>query len=160
MGFIADLFRALLGMGILLGICYLLSSNRRAVNWRLVGSGMILQVLLAILILKVPGVSVVFDWLAKGFQSILEFTSEGAEFLFGDLVTKTDSFGYIFAFQVLPTIVFFSALSAVLYYFGILQKVVYGLAWLMNRTMGTFRRGESGCCCQCIHRSNGGPAGD
>ena len=136
MGFFADLLRALLGIGVLLGIAYALSTNRKAIDWRLVGVGMGLQVLLALMILKVPGVSTIFDWLAKGFQKILLFTGAGAEFMFGDLVTKTDSFGYIFAFQVLPTIVFFSAFTAALYYFGILQKIVYGLAWLMSRTMG------------------------
>ena len=136
MDFIIELLRAGLGIVILLGICYLLSNDKRAIDWRLVGSGMALQLILAILIIKVPYVNVLFDFIATGFQKILQFTEAGATFMFGSLVTNLDGFGYIFAFQVLPTIVFFSALSSVLYYFGILQKVVYGLAWLMNRTMG------------------------
>ncbi len=136
MGFIGELLRAGLGIVVLLGICVLASNYRRAIVWRLVSVGMGLQFVLALLILKAPGVSKVFDLLARGFQSILDFSAAGAEFMFGSLVTKLDSFGYIFAFQVLPTIVFFSAFTAALYYFGILQRVVYGLAWLMSKTMG------------------------
>ncbi len=136
MNFFEDLFRAVFGVAVLLGSCYLLSNNRKAINWRLVGAGMLLQLGLALLILKVPYVNVIFDYIAKGFQQILSFTEAGAQFLFGSIVQDMSTFGYIFAFQVLPTIVFFSALSAILYYFGILQKVVYGLSWLMSRTMG------------------------
>lgn len=136
MDFLNDLFRASLGVTVLLGICYLLSSNRKAINWRLVAIGMGLQLLLAFFILIVPGVSSVFDWISKGFTSVIAFTAAGSQFMFGNIVTDMSSFGYIFAFQVLPTIVFFSALTAVLYYLGILQKIVYGLAWLLTRTMG------------------------
>jgi CNT family concentrative nucleoside transporter len=128
--------RGILGIILLLGIAYLLSSNRKAVSWRVVGIGTLLQFFLAIMILKVPFVSDIFDWLAKMFEKTLSFSSKGAEFLFAGLVSKVDTFGYIFAFQVLPTIVFFSALSSVLYYFGILQKVVKGMAWVMTKTMG------------------------
>ncbi|MEL6143288.1 MAG: nucleoside transporter C-terminal domain-containing protein, partial [Bacteroidota bacterium] len=95
-----------------------------------------LQFLLAFLMLKADGVSYVVDIIASGFRSTLDFTAAGSKFLFGSIVQDTDSFGYIFAFQVLPTVVFFSALTAVLYYLGVLQKVVYGLAWLLSRTMG------------------------
>lgn len=136
MDFLNDLFRASLGVSILLGICYLLSSNRKAINWRLVAIGMGLQLFLAFFILVVPGVSSIFDWISKGFTSVIAFTAAGSQFMFGNIVTDMSSFGYIFAFQVLPTIVFFSALTAVLYYLGVLQKIVYGLAWLLTRTMG------------------------
>ncbi|MEM1319609.1 MAG: nucleoside transporter C-terminal domain-containing protein [Bacteroidota bacterium] len=136
MDFLISLLRGGLGIIVMLAVCYFFSSNRRAIDWRLVGAGMLLQIVLAIFILKVPYVSVFFDWIAKGFTEVLKFSEEGAKFMFGSLVTNLEGFGYIFAFQVLPTIVFFSALSSVLYYFGILQKVVYGLAWLMNKTMG------------------------
>lgn len=135
MEFLVSLLRAGLGIAVLIGLCYLLSNNRRAIKWRLVWSGMALQVVLAILILKVPGVSQVFDFIAKFFQEVIRYTAAGAEFLFGSIVQDQTTFGYIFAFQVLPTIVFFSALSAILYYFGILQKIIYGIAWLMKRTM-------------------------
>ncbi len=136
MEFVVDLLRAILGVSVLLGICYLLSANRKAIDWRLVGMGMSFQVILGILILKVPYVSVFFDIIAKGFQKILAFSEAGAQFLFAGLVEDVNTFGYIFAFQVLPTIVFFSAFSSILYYFGILQKVVKGMAWLLSKTMG------------------------
>ena len=127
--------RAGLGMAVLLLVCFALSTDRRAINWRLVGVGMALQIVLAIFILRVPGVSQVFDFIAGFFSEILRFTAAGAEFLFGAIVTEQDTFGYIFAFQVLPTIVFFSALSSILYYLGLLQKVIFGMAWFMKRTM-------------------------
>ncbi|PHI21824.1 Na+ dependent nucleoside transporter [Lewinellaceae bacterium SD302] len=136
MTFANDLFRAVLGLTILLGVCYLLSKNRKAINWKLVGIGVGMQFVLAFLMLKAKGVSYAIDLVATGFRKTLEFTAAGSQFLFGSIVQDMDSFGYIFAFQVLPTIVFFSALTAVLYYLGILQKVVYGLAWLLSRTMG------------------------
>lgn len=135
MEFTVSLLRAALGMSVLLGFCYLLSSNRKAINWRLVSGGIILQVVLAVLILKVPGISLIFDYIAGFFREVLRYTEAGAEFIFGNIVTDQQTFGYIFAFQVLPTIVFFSALSAILYYFGILQKIIYGVAWLMRRVM-------------------------
>lgn len=136
MDFLVDLSRGVLGLVVMLGICYLLSADRKRINWRLVISGMALQIILALLILKVPGVNILFDHIAGFFQGVLEYTAAGSEFLFGGLVKDMDSFGYIFAFQVLPTIVFFSALSAVLYYFGILQKIIYYVALLMKKTMG------------------------
>ncbi|HMP30093.1 MAG TPA: nucleoside transporter C-terminal domain-containing protein [Saprospiraceae bacterium] len=136
MDLLVNIGRGLLGIILLLGIAFLLSSNKKAISWKLVGIGMILQIFLAIMILKLPFVSEIFDWLAKMFERTLSFSSKGAEFLFAGLVSKVDTFGYIFAFQVLPTIVFFSALSSVLYYFGILQKVVKGMAWVMTKTMG------------------------
>ena len=129
------LLRGTLGMFFLVLVCFLFSTNRSAINWKTVIVGIFLQFVLAIAILKVPGVSQVFDLGAKFFQQVLEFSSAGAEFLFSGLVTDTDTFGYIFAFQVLPTIVFFSSLAAVLFYLGILQKIIFGLAWLMKRTM-------------------------
>lgn len=128
--------RGTLGILSFLAICYFLSNNKKNINWRLVVTGILGQILLAILILQVPFVSNMFDFIASFFRKVLEFTEAGSKFLFGDLVTDTESFGYIFAFQVLPTIVFFSALSAVLYYLGILQKIIYGTAWVMKKTMG------------------------
>ncbi|MEM6771587.1 MAG: nucleoside transporter C-terminal domain-containing protein [Bacteroidota bacterium] len=136
MDFAYDLFRCIIGLAVMLSVCYFFSRNRKGINWRLVGIGVGMQFVLAVLILKVPGVSIVFDYVAAGFRKTLEFTAAGSEFLFGSIVNDMDSFGYIFAFQVLPTIVFFSALSAILYYLGILQKVVFGMAWLLSKTMG------------------------
>lgn len=135
-----DIFRGILGMLVIVGVCYAFSKNRAAINWRLVLTGIVLQVVLALLILKVPFLNALFDWMAKGFQQIIAFTDEGSKFLFGYLikdVTINDelSLGSIVAFKVLPTIVFFSALTAMLYYLGILQKIIFAFAWLMRRTM-------------------------
>ncbi|MEM0992669.1 MAG: nucleoside transporter C-terminal domain-containing protein [Bacteroidota bacterium] len=133
-----DILRGLLGVAILLAVCYIFSKKRSAIDWRLVAAGIGLQVVLALLILEVPFLNSAFDAIAKGFQQVINFTDEGSKFLFGSLVDGkvldgTVNFG--FAFRVLPTILFFSALTAVLYYLGILQKIIYGFAWLMKRTM-------------------------
>lgn len=136
MEFTTSLLRGILGMAVLIIVCYLLSANRKKIDWRMVSIGIGLQVVLAVLLLKVPFVNKMFDWIADKFAKLLQFSAAGAEFIFGDLVTRSDTFGYIFAFQVLPTIVFFSAISAMLYYFGILQKIVFALAWIMSKTMG------------------------
>ena len=127
--------RGLLGMFALLAIAFLFSANRKAINWMLVLKGLALQFILAIAILKVPYVEDGFDLVGRGFVAILGFTREGSLFLFGNLISDTTSFGYIFAFQVLPTVVFFSALTSLLYYYNILQKVVYVFAWIMKRTL-------------------------
>lgn len=130
-----SIMRGALGMVFLLFVCYLLSSNRRKINWRLVLTGLALQLIFAILVLKVPFVATVFDWISDKVVTFLNFSEKGAEFLFGGLVTDMDSFGYIFAFKVLPTIVFFSAFTSLLYYLGILQLFVKAFAWVMSKTM-------------------------
>lgn len=145
MELITSLVRGGLGIIFLLGLCYLLSSNRKKINWKLVGIGLSMQILLAILILKVPIVRIIFDYFASFFVIILDFTEKGTEFVLGswpDVVQINDGItgevfnvGYIFAFKVLPTIIFFSALSSVLYYLGILQVIIKGFAWIMSKTM-------------------------
>lgn len=125
--------RGLGGILVLLAVATLFSAKRGQVDWRLVGIGVTLQVVFGILITKVDVVADIFASVSRGFVLFLSFSQDGASFLFGDLAT--DSFGFIFAFQVLPTIIFFSTVSAGLYYLGILQKVVYGIAWVMSRTM-------------------------
>ena len=136
MSFGMSLARGALAIAVLLGICVLLSNNRKRIDWKLVGIGMGFQLTLALLLLKVPMVNLFFDKVAKIFTKVLNVSEAGAEFMFGNLVTDLNTFGYIFAFKVLPTIVFFSALTAILYYLGILQLVVKGMAWVMSRTMG------------------------
>lgn len=131
-----DISRGALGIVFLLLVCYLLSSNRRLIDWRLVTIGMIAQFIFLVAILKVSFINKLFEYMARFFSKILEYSGAGAKFLFGNIVTELDSFGYIFAFQVLPTIVFFSAFSAILYYFGILQKIIFVFAWVMSKTMG------------------------
>jgi CNT family concentrative nucleoside transporter len=135
MDLMIDISRGALGIVFLLLVCYLLSANRKLIDWRLVMIGMIAQFIFLVAILKVSFINKLFEYMARFFTSILEYSGAGAKFLFGNIVTELDSFGYIFAFQVLPTIVFFSAFSAILYYFGILQKIIFVFAWLMSKTM-------------------------
>lgn len=130
-----EILRPIISLFLLIGILWLASSNRRAISWSLVLKGLIIQFILAFLILELDWVSSGFDWIGRGFVSLLGFAREGSLFLFGDLVGNTDSFGYIFAFQVLPTIIFFSAITSLLFHFGILQKVVFVFAWFMKRTL-------------------------
>lgn len=133
---INSLWRGALGMAVLIFISFLFSSNRKAINWRTVGIGLSLQLLIAIGVLKVPFIKLVFEKIGQVFVSILDFTRAGSKFLFEGLVVDMDTFGFIFAFQVLPTIIFFSALTSVLFYLGIIQKVVRALAWLLTKTLG------------------------
>lgn len=128
--------RGVLGMLVLLFLAFLFSSNRKAINWKTVGIGLALQLIIAIGVLKIPFVQLAFEQIGKIFVSILEFTRAGSKFLFEGLVVDTNTFGYIFAFQVLPTIIFFSALTSLLFYLGLIQKVVKGLAWLLSKSLG------------------------
>lgn len=128
-----DYFRGLVGIVVLILVAFIFSSNKKKVDWRLVGIGVILQALFGFLITKVEFVARIFATVSRAFVKFLSFSADGATFIFGDLAT--DSFGFIFAFQVLPTIIFFSTVSAGLYYLGVLQKVVFGIAWVMARTM-------------------------
>jgi CNT family concentrative nucleoside transporter len=127
--------RGLLGIAGFIGIAYLCSENRRAIPWRLVGAGLLLEFVCGVLVLKVDAVRIAVDWVGNMFVAILDFNKAGSQFLFGSLVTDTKTFGYLFAFNVLPTIIFFSALTSLLFYVGLLQKVVYAFAWLMSKTM-------------------------
>lgn len=127
--------RGLLGIAAFVAIAYAFSSNKRAIPWRVVGVGLALQFIFGILVLHVDIVRVGVDAVGTFFVRILDFNRAGAEFLFGSLVTNTQTFGFLFAFNVLPTIIFFSALTSLLFYLGILQKIVYGFAYVMTRTM-------------------------
>jgi CNT family concentrative nucleoside transporter len=129
-----SLLRGILGMLVVLLIAWLFSTNRRAIVWRTVIIGLSIQLSLAVGILYVPFIRLSFEFVGKIFIKILDFTKEGSTFLFGELM-DVDKFGVIFAFQILPTIIFFSALTSLLFYLGIIQKFVYGLAWLMTKTM-------------------------
>ncbi len=131
-----SLWRGILGMVSLIFIAFLFSSNRRAVNWKTVGIGLAFQLLIAIGVLKVGFIKSAFEWVGSLFVSVLDFTRAGSQFLFDGLVMDMDTFGFIFAFQVLPTILFFSALTSVLFYLGIIQKVVKGMGWLLSKLLG------------------------
>ncbi len=134
--------RAILGLLAIYFIAYLFSGNKKAINWRLVIMGVGLQILLAILVIKVPVVTQVFDAVGRGFVQLLQFAGDGARFVFGGLSknsftdpTAHHNLGFLFAFNVFPTIIFFSSLTAGLYYLGVLQKVVYCFSWILSRTM-------------------------
>lgn len=129
------LLRGLLGMAVLILISYVFSANRKAINWKTVCFGLIGQLILAVGVLKVPFIQSIFEVISKIFVKILEFTQAGSQFLLGDMM-NVESFGYIFLFQVLPTIIFFSALTSVLFYLGIIQKVVKFLAWILTKLLG------------------------
>jgi CNT family concentrative nucleoside transporter len=127
--------RGLIGIAAFIGLAVLCSSNRRAIPWRLVWVGLVLQIAFGCLVLHVTAARLLIDWIGAGFVKILDFNTAGAAFLFGALVTDQHTFGYLFAFNVLPTIIFFSAISSLLFYLGILQKIVYAFAWVLSRTM-------------------------
>ena len=124
----------LFGLSVLVGIAWLFSNNKKAVDWRLVITGVTLQVAFAAVVLLVPGGRDVFDALGRGFVRILGFVNAGSSFIFGSLMDTT-KFGFIFAFQVLPTIIFFAALMGVLYHLGVMQVIVRGMAWAITKLM-------------------------
>ena len=125
--------RGVLGMLFLLMVCFIFSNNRRAINWKLVLIGIIAQVSFALGILRVNFIKIFFTWLSRIFVEVISIGHRGAEFMFNKLADPLGTWGYIFAVQVLPIIIFFSALSAMLYYLGILQKVVYFFAWMLKK---------------------------
>ena len=133
---IESLWRGVLGMVVLILISFLFSSNRKAIDWKKVGIGISLQLVIAIGVLKVPFIQHIFEFVGGIFISILEYTKAGSEFLFAGMVGDMNTFGYIFAFQVLPTIIFFSALTSLLFYLGIIQKVVKWLAIALSKFLG------------------------
>ena len=129
------LFRGLVGLISLILIAFMFSRNKKNINWNLVFKGLLIQLLLAILILKVPFIQNIFEWISSIFVTVLQFSKEGALFLFGETLVNSNEFGAIFAFQILPTILFFSALTSLLFYLGILQKIVYVFAYAMRKTL-------------------------
>ncbi len=144
------LFRGILGLILLLGIAFLFSNNKKNINWRLVLGGIVLQIIFAILILKGDYLGTIFSplgwpknffyWVSGFFVLLLNFTTEGAKFVFGSLAVspgQDGSLGMFFAFQVLPTIIFFASLMSIMYYLGIMQRIVQGMAWVMAKFMGT-----------------------
>ena len=135
----------LFGLAVLIGIAWLFSNNKKAVDWRLVATGIALQVGFAAFVLLVPSIDLgngrhipggreIFDGLGQGFVAILGFVSAGSNFIFGSLM-DTSKFGFVFAFQVLPTIIFFASLMGVLYHLGVMQAIVRGMAWAITKVM-------------------------
>jgi len=132
-----DILRGLVGLLAILAIAFLFSKNKKRIDWKLVGFGVFLQILFGVLVTQVPLVADGFAAVSRGFVTFLDFSQAGAQFLFGNLANPAQNggLGFIFAFSVLPTIIFFSTVSAGLYYLGVLQKIVYGIAWIMSKGM-------------------------
>ena len=149
-----EIIRGFLGLIMLVGLAYLFSKHKKSINWKLVITGILIQFILAVFVFKkiqIPftdiSMSSIFSFLAGFFTQLLSFTDAGAQFIFGNWPDSAEIFklgsegrvehtiGYVFAFKVLPTVVFFSALTSLLYYLGILQKIVYGFAWVLSKTM-------------------------
>tara|TARA_B110000503_G_scaffold122571_1_gene187302 strand:- start:7440 stop:9107 length:1668 start_codon:yes stop_codon:yes gene_type:complete len=131
---IAGMIKGITGMLALIFIAFLFSKNRKAINWKTVTIGLAVQLLLAIGVLKVDFIQGIFEFFGKIFVKTLDFTMEGSKFLLGDMM-NIESFGYVFLFQVLPTVIFFSALTSVLFYLGIIQKFVRALAWALTKLL-------------------------
>jgi len=135
-------FTGIIGILVLLGIAYACSRNRKAINWRSVGGGFALQIIFALMVLKTAWGRDFFEFMNKVILKLLSFTDAGASFVFGNLVTQPDPqsaaiIGYIFAVRVLPAIIFVSAIMGILYYLGIMQKVIVVIAKIMAKTMQT-----------------------
>lgn len=131
---VISLLRGGIGLVVLIALSWLMSVNRRAIDWRVVGKAFAIQLVLALGVLYVPFVSTFFEIIGGAFVKVLDFTKAGSQFIFGPLVNM-EKMGNIFAFQILPTLIFFSALTSLFYYLGIIQFVVKGVAWLLNRTL-------------------------
>lgn len=147
LGHILDILFGFFGLAALIGIAFLFSGDRKHIHWKQVIFGILLQILFAMFVLLTPWGATVFNWIGQFFVKIISFTNEGSRFLFGALADqatfeqafppelKLKGVGVVFAFQVLPTIIFFSSLMSVLYYLGIMQKIVQGMAWVMAKTL-------------------------
>ncbi len=133
---IVNLLRGLGGMFFLIGLCYLFSNNRKAINWKVVGFGVVAMIGFAIGVLgkgEYNFFRILIEWLSQKFVEVINISHKGTEFMFGSLADANGSWAYIFAVQVLPNIIFFAALSALLYYLGVLQKIVYFFALLLSK---------------------------
>jgi concentrative nucleoside transporter, CNT family len=128
-----NILRGLLGMLFLVGVCYLLSNNRKAINWKLILYSFGAMVLFYLGVYNVAPVTAVFEFLSRGFVAMINTAVDSTKLLFGNLVEPSGSWGFLFFIRVLPTIIFFSALSAILYYTGILQRIVWFFAWLLSK---------------------------
>jgi len=126
---VEEYIRFFLGIAFILSISYFLSNNKNHINWKLVGTGILLQIIFGLSISKIPVVRSMFDSISEFFVTIISFSQEGTKFLFPEANFSG------FAFGALPVVIFFSALTAMLYYIGFLQYIVKSIAWVMNRTM-------------------------
>ena len=129
-----SIFWGIVGIASILGLAWVFSYNRRGVHWATVGKGLLIQLCIAVSVLYFPPVQAFFEFFGKCFVAVLSWTRAGSEFLFGSLL-DVSSFGFIFALQILPTIIFFSALTSLLFYLGVIQKIVWCMAWLLTKAL-------------------------
>ena len=129
---ITSVIRGIIGMSSIIFIAYLLSNNKKRIDWKTIIIGLSSQLVIAVAVLRVEFVRMIFEKIGQGFLAIVTFTNQGSKILFGELADSA-KYGEIFVFQVLPVIIFFSALTSVLYYYRIIQKVVSGLAWMLTK---------------------------
>ncbi|MET4676270.1 MULTISPECIES: NupC/NupG family nucleoside CNT transporter [unclassified Luteibacter] len=134
LGLLGHVLFGLFGLAVLIGIAFCFSNNKRVVDWKLVATGVALQIAFAAVVLKVPLGRDVFDAIATGFVRLLDYVDVGSRFIFGSLLDSS-KFGVIFAVKVLPTIVFFAALTGVLYHLGVMQQIVKAMAWVITKVM-------------------------
>ncbi len=128
------LARGVIGMAVIIFVCWCLSSNRKAINWGTVCKALLLQLAIAVSVLAFPAVQTIFEVMGNAFVSVLDWTKAGSNFLFGGFMDAS-KFGFVFVFQILPTIIFFSALMSLFFYLGIMQKVVLGMGWVLTKLM-------------------------
>lgn len=131
---ISSIAFGLFGLAVLISVAFAFSSNKRDVDWRQISAGVGLQIVFAVIVILVPGGREFFNVISSIFVKIIDFALVGGQFIFGDLANNS-KFGFIFAFQVLPTIVFFASLMSVLYHIGIMQKIVQAMAWVMLKLL-------------------------
>jgi len=131
---IISILRGIIGLSSIILIAYLLSNNKRNIDWKTIIIGISSQFIIAIAVLKVDFVRIIFEKLGQGFLAIVTYTNQGSRILFGELADSS-KYGEIFVFQVLPVIIFFSALTSVLYYYRIIQRIVSGLAWMLTKLL-------------------------
>lgn len=128
------ILRGTIGMGVILFVCWCFSSDRKNINWGTVGKALLMQFIIATSVLAFPAIQSVFEILGNAFVSVLAWTKAGSTFLFGGFMDAS-KFGFVFVFQILPTIIFFSALMSLFFYLGIMQKIVLGMGWVLTRFM-------------------------
>jgi CNT family concentrative nucleoside transporter len=131
---ISNIAFGLFGLAVLISVAFAFSPNKKSIDWKQIAAGIGLQVVFAIIVIMVPGGREFFSAISRVFVKTIDFAMSGAQFIFGDLAVSTN-FGFIFAFQVLPTIIFFASLMAVLYHIGLMQKIVQGMAWVMLKVL-------------------------
>ena len=125
----------LFGLAVLISVAYAFSGHKSSVDWKQIAAGVGLQIVFAVIVIMVPGGREFFDFISRVFVKVIDFAMAGSAFIFGDLASANE-FGFIFAFQVLPTIIFFASLMGVLYHIGLMQKIVQGMAWVMQKVLG------------------------